>query len=46
MKKIRVTGNQKRNKPKSMKEIIENAYKIAEESGFYIPINKNEWIDS
>jgi len=30
---------------KSIKKAIENAYKIAESSGFYTPINKENWVD-
>lgn len=29
--------------PKSIDEVMDNAYKIAESSGFYIPYRKYDW---
>lgn len=45
MKRITKSNFQKSFKVKSLEEIMDNAYKIAEKSGFYSPLKKYDWYD-
>lgn len=46
MKNLKLDPDKNQTKIKSIAEVMQHAYHIAETSGFYSPLNKEDWAEN